>query len=195
MSGERPASKLSGLFKSKRERLNIKDDLPFFSRLLLLRLPSTSSLSQGESFSTSSQLSCRLSPAGPRDEGRYSGVFFEDASGVLYCFGVERLLFSEATFWGRLILVKPELTAVKPPELVAVKPDETCGVLAAGVSDIWTSWSVSLWPFMVACSASVACLAGDSARRLKGVLTFDRFIGLWAGLGVRGPPYSSSSCW
>ena len=172
---------------------------PFLSRLLL-RLPeSPSSLSTVESFlaeSRLSQLICRLSPAGPSDDGRYSGVFFVEESGVPYCLGVARPFTSDAVVSARLTLVKLELTAVKPPEFMAVNPDVAWGVLKAGASDIETSRSESLvWPSIDACSASVACLAGDSARRLGGVCTLDRLSGLGAGLGVRGPPYSSSSCW
>jgi len=170
----------------------------FFSRLLL-RLPgSPSSLSVGQSFfaeSTLSQLNCRLRAAGPRPDGRYSGVFLADGRGVPNCLGVA-LLLSEAGANARLTLVKPALTAVKPPELMAVKPpDVGCGAGAGLASVIGVSQSEFLaYPFIVACKASVAFLAGDSPRRLEGVWTVDRFIGLGAGLGVSGPPYSSSSC-
>lgn len=97
-------------------------------------------------------------------------MFLDDEIGVPNCLGVASPLPSEAAFIGRLTLVKPELTAVKPPELMAVNPDETCDVPDGGASDMATSRSESLaWPFIDACSASVAILVGDSARRLEGV--------------------------
>lgn len=132
---------------------------------------------------------------GLRDEGWYFGVFFEDVSGVLYCFGVERFLFFEVMFWGWLIFVKLELMVVKFFELVVVKFDEICGVLVVGVLDIWMFWLVFLWLFMVVCSVFVVCLVGDLVWRFKGVLIFDCFIGFWVGLGVRGLLYFSFSCW
>ena len=104
--------------------MNMIENSPFFSRLLL-RLPaSLSSLSVPFSFFESklSELRCRLSAvAGPRLDGRYSGVFLEDEKGVLNCFGGVRP-FGSAAASGRFTLVKPALTAVNPPELIAVKP-------------------------------------------------------------------------
>lgn len=172
--------------------------LPFFNRLLLLLPASPSSLSVDESFfaeSKLSQLSCRFNAAGPRLDGRYSGVFLAEESGVANAFVGVGALESVSAAERRFTLVNPELTAVKPPELMAVNPD-VCGAARGDASVIGTSRSESLLcPFIVACRASVACRAGDSARRPEGVWTLDRFIGLGAGLGVNGPPYSSSSCW
>jgi hypothetical protein len=42
--------------------------------------------------------------------------------------------------------------------------------------------------------ASEARTAGDSPRKLDGVCWCDFFNGDGAGDGVRGPPYSNSSC-
>jgi len=116
-------------------------------------------------------------------------VFFADDIGVLNCFVGVGPLLSPAGANGRFTLVKPELTAVNPPVLMAVNAVVGCGAVSASRSE------PLVWPFTVPCRASVACRAGDSARRLDGVLTLERFMGLGAGLGVRGPPYcSSSSC-
>lgn len=144
---------------------------PFLSRLLR-RLPlSASSLSVAASLadeSRLSQLSCRLSaPAGPRDDGRYSGVL--------------------------VLPLRLEFTAVKALELIAVKPP-AAGGMAIGASETGVSLPL-LVPLTVVWRRSDACFAGDSALRLDGVLTVDRFSGLGAGLGVSGPPYSSSNCW
>lgn len=173
------------------------NDSPFFSRLLR-RLPaSESSLSVPCSFfdeSRLSQLSCRLSEvAAPIAVGLKSGVFFADVIGLPYCFGGVKFLLSTGV--ARLTLAKPELTAVNPPppppELMAVNPPEVGATSGVAVS---TSCLSPLAP-MLACKASLACRAGESPRRLDGVATFERFTGLGAGLGVKGPPYSYSSCW
>jgi len=147
-------------------------DIPFLSRLLLLLPGSPSSLSVDESFfakSKLSQLSWRFSVAGPRPEGRYSGVFLLDESGVANPFVGVAPFESAAAFGGRFTLVNPELTAVKPPELIAVNPD-VCGAARGDASVIDRSRSESLLcPFIVAWRASVACRAGDSERRPEGV--------------------------
>ena len=93
--------------------------LPFFNRLLLRPPSSLSSLSVPLSFLESrlSVLSCLFNGcAVPRTEGLYSGVFLADVMGEANCFGGVAPLGSAAAS-GRLTLVKPELTAVKPPEL------------------------------------------------------------------------------
>lgn len=126
---------------------------PFLSRLLRLLPPSASSLSAAASFlaeSRLSQLICRLRAVGPKLEGLYSGVFFAEFKGLkdLLC-GV--LVTSAWT--GRLTLVKPELTAVKPPELMARKPDVTgAGAGGAGASAMGVSCSASFFelPLMLA---------------------------------------------
>lgn len=123
-------------------------------------------------------------------------MFLDEDVGVLNCLGVAWPLPSDAAFEGRLMLVKPELTAVKPPELTAVKLVVAWGALEGEASFMETSRSESLLgPVTDACTASAAGLVGDSAWMVEGVWTLDRFIGLGAGLGVSGPPYSSSSCW
>lgn len=135
-------------------------------------------------------LICRfIAVDGPRLEGRYSGVFFDEVMGVPNCFVVVLVLGSAAA--GRLTLVKPELTAVKPPELMAVNPVLT----GCGGGGCASSVGVSRSELTEACSALDACRAGESPRRLDGVLTLECFIGLGAGLGVNGPPFSHSNCW
>lgn len=104
---------------------------------------------------------------------------------VPFGFGVLGLVSLVA---GRLALVK------LVPELMAVKLDWDLGVPRAVVSEFVISTSESLaWQSNDACRASLAWRASESPAVL-GVGTFDRLIGLGAGLGVNGPPYSSSSC-
>lgn len=164
-------------------------DLPFLSRLLLL-LPPSSSLSAPLSLAKSrlSLLNCRLSAAGPRLDGRYSGVFLAEVIGLPNCFVGVLILGSGAT--GRLTLVNPELTAVKPPELIAVNPL----VAGCGGAGCASTIGVSRSEFTEAWSALDACRAGESPLRLDGVLMLECFIGLGAGLGVNGPPFSHSNC-
>lgn len=103
------------------------------------------------------------------------------------CFEGVLVGLASGTGW-RLTLVKPELTAVKP--LMAVNPDVTgCG---AGVCASCSG--VSLSEFTEACKTLEAWRAGESHLRLDGVLTVECFIGLGAGLGVSGPPFSVSNC-
>lgn len=166
------------------------EDIPFLSRLLL-RLPLSSSLSRPFSLAESrlSTLICRFSEfAGPNPEGRYSGVFLAEVMGLVNCFeGVPDLTSAAG---GRLTLVNPELTAVKPPELMAVNP-----LVADWGAEGWASCiGVSLSEFTEACKADDANRAGDSPLRLEGVGMFECFMGLGAGLGVSGPPFSVSSC-
>lgn len=114
--------------------------VPFLSRLLLL-LPASSSLSAPFSFieSTLSTLICRFNElAGPRLEGRYSGVFFAEFKGLMNCLEGVLVGLASGTGW-RLTLVNPELTAVKP--LMAVNPDVTgC---CAGACASWIGVSLS----------------------------------------------------
>lgn len=170
--------------------------------LLLLRLPLSES-SVPFSFlvmSRLSVLSCRLRGLdSPSEEGRKSGVFLAEDMGLPYCFGGVKLFVSVEC--GRLMLVNPALTAVKPPqppELMGVKPEVGAGAdVGVGASLMAISRSCSCltgFRAKLACNDSVAFRAGESPRRLDGVLTVDRFMGLGAGLGVNGPPYSNSSC-
>ena len=166
-------------------------DIPFLSRLLLL-LPLSSSLSRPFSLADSrlSTLICRFSEfAGPKPEGRYSGVFLAEVIGLVNCFeGVPDL--TSAAGWRLTLVNPPEFTGVKPPELMAVNPLVTdCG------AEGWVSRTgVSLSEFTEACKADDANRAGDSPLRLEGVGMFECFMGLGAGLGVSGAPFSVSSC-
>lgn len=167
--------------------------VPFLRRLLRRLPPSVSSLSSASFLAESeelSQLIWRLSAVATRLDARLSGVFLADGVGLSNRFesGVKLL---ESPLVPRLTLVNPELTAVKPPELIAVKPPAGAG----GASAIGVSRSTSfLTPLMVDCRISDAWRAGESPLPLAGVLTVERLIGVWAGLGVKGPPYSCSSC-
>lgn len=137
-----------------------------------------------------SLLICRLSAfAGPRLDGLYSGVFLAEAIGLPNDFvGV---LVGGSGAIGRFTLVNPELTAVKPPELMALKPPVEAGC-GAGADVCVSTVGVSLSDVTEACNAPDACRAGESAR--EGVLMLECFMGLGAGLGVNGPPFSHSSC-
>jgi hypothetical protein len=133
-----------------------------------------------------------------RVEDRNSGVFFAEDIGLSKCFGDVKLFVSVGS--GRLTLVDPVPTAGKlpePNELMGVKPRKAGADADIGASLMEISRSPSCLTALLvilACNASVAFRAGESPRRLDGVLTADRFMGLGAGLGVNGPPYSNSSC-
>ena len=135
-----------------------------------------------------------------RADGRYSGVALAEDMGLSKGRrgGVKLLLSSRSRL---LILTGAKvagaaLTGVNPPALTGVKPEETgCGV-GAGESNMGMFFILfSNSSFIIdALRASEARTAGDSARRLEGVCWCDFFMGEFAGDGVRGPPYSYSSC-
>lgn len=165
------------------------NDVPFLSRLLLL-LPPSSSFSTPFSLAESrlSLLICRLSAvAGPKLDGLYSGVFLAETIGLPN--GFVGVLVCTSGAIARLTLVNPELTAVKPPELMAVNPP---GVLTCGAGGGASTVGVPRSELTEACSTLDACRAGESA--LEGVLMLECFMGLGAGLGVNGPPFSHSNC-
>lgn len=170
------------------------NNVPFLSRLLLLLPLSSSSLSAPFSLveSTLSTLICRFNElVGPRLDGRYSGVFLAELKGLMNCFEGVLIGLASGTGW-RFTLVNPALTAVKP--LMAVNPDVTVCDAGCGAGVCASCIGVSLSEFTEACRALEACRAGESHLRLDGVLTFECFIGLGAGLGVSGPPFSVSNC-
>ena len=139
-------------------------------------------------------LESRLPGAAPAndDEGLLSWFLISEA-------GLSNLLVSGVKLRRSLdclfTLVNPALTGLKPPEFTAVKP-EAAGFGSGAASAIGVSRSFSdLIPFSEDCRASEAWRAGESPLRLSGVLAVDLFIGVFAGLGVKGPPYSASNCW
>lgn len=138
-------------------------------------------------------------------DGRYSGVALADDIGLSKCrlIGVKLLLSSRSllTMLTGVNVAGAILTGVKPPALTGVNPDVTGGGGGAcGACDGESSMGISLKPlsdsvFSEPLSASEARTAGDDPpRRLDGVFKCDFFIGELAGDGVRGPPYSYSSC-
>jgi hypothetical protein len=164
--------------------------IPFLRRLLRRLELSMSPLSLSGSFFAESdalsQLVCLFTAtADASSDTRVSGVFFTEGAGLFTLFGSGVDL---------LTLVNPLFTALNPPELMAVKPPPGAGV-DAFASGIGTSPSASFFtPLKLFCKASEASRAGESAARLTGVLTLDLLIGVAAGLGVNGPPYSASNC-
>jgi hypothetical protein len=191
---------------------NMNVTVPFFNRLL--RLPPFSPSSGGWLPLRESRLSwlnCLFNigfdvkplrtGAELRPDGLYSGVFLADDIGLskgLRGGGVKLLLSSRSRRPKTGVkLAGVELTGVKP-EFTGVKPDVTgFGFGATGGSSIGIFFMpLSNSSFIIfVFNASDARIAGDSPRRLDGVCCTDRFIGEFAGDGVRGPPYSYSNCW
>ncbi len=132
-----------------------------------------------------------MSGAPLRAEGGHSVVFLDEGSG----FSMDlRPLSTKIPGADFLIGFKNDgdgLTGVKPGALTAVKPDEITGL---GASNAGVGASESPFSLTAELSAVDARIAGDSSRRLEGVCCWVFFKGELAGDGVRGPPYSNSSC-